>query len=221
MDKKQNFNISLKEIVPEYYSKNPAVSWLFKKRLSVVLKYVKIINPKSLVDMGCGDGSFIRLLNDNKLKFDELFGIDLNKNVLLLNKNIKNCKFEAKNIEDTKFPSSKFDAVVCLDTLEHIRNVHSALKEDCRILKDGGYLITSEPVESFVYKLLRFILKGTFSNEKGPGAGVHYHNARGIEKLTKHNGFKLISLKKIPFYAPFDLFHINLYQKIEKNEKHK
>ena len=108
-----------------------------------------------------------------------------------------------------------FDTIVCLDVLEHIKDVESILVELRRILKDNGYLISSEPVESVLYKLLRFITKGTYSQETGPGAGVHYYNAREIDEKIRKMGFIKIASKKIPFYFPFDLFHINLYQKIE------
>lgn len=214
----QKLNIELKDIIPEYYSHYKIVRWLFKRRLNSALDFITRIKPNRFIDIGCGDGSFVRLINEkmiNEKKMDiELYGIDINPNVIHLSQQIGNCKFSVQDLKKTDFPNSTFDAVVCLDTLEHIQHLEPALVEFKRILKNRGYLITSEPVESVLYKSLRFLIKGTWSQETGPGAGVHYSNARGIDKAVRKMGFARIASRKIPFYFPFDLFHINLYRQI-------
>ena len=208
----QKLDIDLEEIVPEYYSKNWFVRWLFLKRLHIAANYVKQIEPDVLIDTGCGDGHFISLLNENKIKTNEMWGIDLNPSVLQLQGKIRNCNFKVQNILGTDFESTMFDAAVSLDMLEHIHDIEKAIKEIRRILTKEGYLITSEPVESVLYKSLRFVLKGTYSQESGPGAGVHYYNAKGIDRIIRSSGFTRVASKKI-FFRPFDLFHLNLYKK--------
>ena len=59
MDENQKYNIELREIVPEYHSKNKIVRQLFANRLKIALNYVKKVKPNKLIDIGCGDGSFI------------------------------------------------------------------------------------------------------------------------------------------------------------------
>lgn len=203
----------LKEIVSEYYSKNSIIRWLFRQRLVVALKFLEEIKPEILLDAGCGDGSFIKLINKSNLNTKEIWGIDTNPHIRELKKEIPNCSFSVQSLLKTNFRDHKFDAIVCLDVLEHIEDIKKALSELWRILKEKGYLITSEPTESFPYKFLRFLLKGTFSQESGPGAGTHYYNAKEIEKIIKKIGFTKITSKKIPFFYPFDLFHLNLYRK--------
>ena len=138
----------------------------------------------------------------------------MNSNINTLNNKIINCKFSNQNLMEMNFSNQKFDCIVCLDVLEHIKNIKKSIKEFKRILKSNKYLIISEPTESILYKFSRYILKGTYSKEIGPGAEVHYYNAYEIEKIICSSGFNLIYSKKIPFYFPFDLFHINLYKKL-------
>lgn len=213
IDPKQKFDISLPEIVPEYSSRNPAVRWLFNRRLELAARFFAACKPTSAVDIGCGDGGFIRMLKEKKILPKTMWGVDLNPSVTELKKSIPECSFKVADLNALSFPDQSFDCLVSLDTLEHIENLLPSLAEFRRVLTPGGHLIISEPVESFWYKCLRFILKGTFSQEAGPGAGVHYHNAYGINTIITSNGFELITRIKIPLGWPLDLFHISLFRK--------
>lgn len=212
--KKQKFNIELEQIVPEYYSKNMTVRWLFHQRLKIALDYVRKINSKVLVDIGCGDGSFIKLITNKEVNsIDEIWAIDINPSLMQFATRYPDCNFRIQNIIKTDFRDQQFDTIVCLDVLEHIKDIKKAINELRRILVIGGHLITSEPVESFLYKLLRFSIKGTFSQKLGPGASAHYYKASQVDTVIKKMKFEKVISKKIPFYSPFDLFHLNLYQK--------
>jgi 2-polyprenyl-3-methyl-5-hydroxy-6-metoxy-1,4-benzoquinol methylase len=212
-DVNQKLDIPLSAIVPEYQSKNPIVRWLFRKRLHVALDYLFETKAVRIADIGCGDGSFIKLLHAAKFPYQELWGLDLNPSVLSLAGDFPRAVFQVEHLGQTHFADQTLDAIVCLDTLEHIADLSQPLREYQRILKPGGYLITSEPVESVLYKSLRFILKGTYSQESGPGAGVHYHNARQIDTIISQKGFHRKKMKRIPLPWPFDLFLIALYQR--------
>ncbi len=213
LDENQKFNIPLKKIVPEYYSKNPVVKWLFKKRMYIALKFLKIIKTDVLIDIGCGDGSLLQLINKQGIKTRAMWGIDLNQKVIQLESQIKNCNFGVQNILKTDFQNRTFDVAICLDVLEHMKDIEGAIIEIKRILKDNSHLIVSSPVESTLYKLLRFIIKGSYSQATGPGAGKHYYNAKQLDKIILQMGFNRVSLKKIPLWYPFDLFHVSLYKK--------
>ena len=212
VDPTQKLDISLTEIVPEYYSSNPIVAWLFHKRLNLAVSLLRKTGARNIVDVGCGDGSLIALLQDENYQYDHLYGVDLNPGVLTLKEKFSNCHLEVQYIMNLTLPQKYFDTVLCLDTLEHIKNIDYAIEELKKIIVPEGHLITSEPVESILYKTLRFLLKGTYSQESGPGAGKHYYNAREIDAIIRSHGFQMSKMYRIPFIYPFDLFNITLYR---------
>ena len=102
----------------------------------------------------------------------------------------------------------------CLDVLEHVKELDEAIEAIKRVLRNGGRLIVSAPQESILYKFGRFLIKGTFSQEKGPCASPHFWNAQKIiEHISKHFELK----QKKVLYRPFTLFQVLSYEN-KKNE---
>ncbi len=206
--------MELAEIVPEYYSQSGIVQWLFHRRLKSALAFLKRFPAASLLDAGCGDGSFMQLIaSDDTLKALHATGLDINPRITSLKNAMPHYSFVVGSLLKMDLPDESFDTVVSLDVLEHFENADVPVGEIRRVLKKGGHFITSEPVESLLYKSLRFLLKGTFSQESGPGSSPHHYNARGIDQVVRAAGFIRLESKKIPLPTPLDLFHINLYEK--------
>jgi SAM-dependent methyltransferase len=210
----QRLDLPLRRIVPEYRSRNALVRWLFHERLGTAARYVAAVRPDALIDIGCGEGRFLQLLNELDVRVPVMWGIDLNPNVSALA--VPNCTFAQRDVVRTGFADAAFGAVACLDILEHVPALPEALAEIRRIVRPGGHLITSEPVESGLYKALRFLLKGTTSQVAGPGAGGHYGNAQQIHRIVVHSGFTLLRSRRLPCPPPLDLFHVNLYVRVEE-----
>jgi SAM-dependent methyltransferase len=47
---------------------------------------------------------------------------------------------------NSAIPDGHFDCILCMDVLEHVLNPFEAIAELRRILKDGGYLVLSSPL---------------------------------------------------------------------------
>ncbi|GAB0174361.1 MAG: hypothetical protein HHAS10_02400 [Candidatus Altimarinota bacterium] len=197
---------TLESIVPEYESKNPLIQWIFTKRLTWAVKQCKNHN-EAILDAGCGDGRVVRMLSN--AGFTNITGIDFNENVTTLS--VDNARFLCEDLTKTTFEDNVFDTIIILDVLEHFEFLEAPLSELRRILKPGGKLIVSMPTENIIYKIGRFLLKGTFSMVEGPGTGIHYHGASGLSKqIEKH--FTRKSRCFHPFFPPFDLFHLSSFK---------
>lgn len=85
----------------------------------IVPEVIKIINPKSVVDVGCGTGTFLHCFKNNGV--DHILGLDgkwANKDLLF--KHITPSEFKEVNLEEKIQVKEKFDLVVSLEVAEHL-----------------------------------------------------------------------------------------------------
>ena len=84
------------------------------------------------------------------------------------------------------FEDNTFDALLCIDSMNHFPNRGDALKEWCRILKPGGRAIFTDPV----------VLTGPVTNEElaaRSSIGLFVFVPKGLnEELIVKAGFKLV-----------------------------
>lgn len=92
-----------------------------------------------ILDVGVGMG---RLLS--RIDAKEKHGMDISMDYLLQAKEKAIDACFAK-IEDMPYRNDAFDIVVCTDVLEHVINLHSAVKNVMSVLKPGGLLIARTP----------------------------------------------------------------------------
>ena len=128
--------MKLKEIVPEYHSKNIFVRSLFLKRLEIAIRLaepkLKSDSDLKVIDLGCGEGVLLKLIEEN-FKNVKTFGIDIEPNVLALKKFLK-AEIKVADLRDSGFPNGFFDIVFCLDVLEHFQKLEEPIVEIKRIL---------------------------------------------------------------------------------------
>lgn len=96
-----------------------------------------------LLDLGAGNGQFKELVESKGYVY---VGVDL-----VPNEEKEIVKGDATNLE--MFDDKSFSAVLCIDTLEHIKNDKGAVKEMFRVLKDDGMVIIHVPNKAQVHVL--------------------------------------------------------------------
>lgn len=85
----------------------------------IVPEIIKLLNPKSVIDIGCGIGTFIHCFKEEGVK--DVLGIDgpwANKE--LVNKFLSEEEFLIKNLEEKLILNKKFDLVMSLEVAEHL-----------------------------------------------------------------------------------------------------
>lgn len=68
----------------------------------------------------------------------------------------------------TPFPDGSFDAIVCLEVIEHVENPFALLREFGRLLTAGGTIFLSTPNILNLRSRLRFLLEGNYEYFKYP-----------------------------------------------------
>lgn len=91
-----------------------------------IKKAIELLKPSkkdTILDIGCDNGELVEKLTPFVKK---AIGIDLNKELIetLHNKNI--LYMDATKL---RFPNESFDKIVCLHTLEHIKNLKKAFQK--------------------------------------------------------------------------------------------
>mgnify|MGYP001580898548 FL=1 len=123
------------QVPPNWYYESlkidPLQRYWHGRRFKEVSKVIEPVKGK-ILDIGCADGMFSKIILD-KSKAKELIGIDaLEKSVDWANKHWKNTKmsFRVGDAHHLKFKSDTFDAVSSLEVLEHVPNPAKLLNED-------------------------------------------------------------------------------------------
>ena len=124
---------------------------------------MKIKKTDSVLDLGCGDGLNIMLLNQMGVK--KPVGMDISKKLLKMaqERNPKT-KFFVGSAQKTPFKPNSFDIVLIDSVLHHLMEYKDAVKEFKRILKPGGRLCFMEPHQSLIRRAIDFICILPLSN---------------------------------------------------------
>ena len=160
-----------------------------------LLKISRPIKNKSIVDLGCGNGSLIVKLLRHKPKI--IYGIDSNDDFLNFAKHHitdKHVIFIKSDIrKQLPLNTNSFDMVYCTFVFNETNNLNSILKEISRILKKNGrfYLMTTHPFFSMNYYLYeKFTGK---KNDKILNVKDYFKNFKGEYNLS-------MAKRLTPFY---------------------
>ncbi|MEJ2441612.1 MAG: methyltransferase domain-containing protein, partial [Patescibacteria group bacterium] len=178
---------------------DPLQRYWLKRRFEEIGKLIEPVKGKVL-DVGSADGMFSKVILD-KTKAKELVGIEvLKSSVNWANKHWKRnkkMKFMVGDAHNLDFKSNTFDAVFCLEVLEHVYQPREVLKEFKRVLKKGGYGIFLVPSDSLLFRSIWFLWLN-FYPRGGVWKETHIQTYRDnfLPKICKEAGFKVEKEKK-------------------------
>jgi len=162
---------------------------LMAKKLNLLLT---LLPPNSrFIDIGCGTGELLSRASD---KFDELVGIENNRNAINFAKkkteNIR--KIQLINSKDGKipYPNEYFDNATCLDVLEHMRDSRDCLRETWRVLKPQSQLIVTVPNWYDIINI-RLFKRNSFH--------IQAHSPYGWINILESVGFKKVTWRTVDF----------------------
>lgn len=101
------------------------------------------LSPASVLEVGCGDGDFLLRLQTLLPKAD-LVGMDIHADKKWRGRPGKNFLLGSA-VDALPFSSDAFDAVVCLETLEHTKRPDGVLAELARVCRPGGRVVVTVP----------------------------------------------------------------------------
>jgi len=167
-------------------------NWYNQWTLSKIKEY---LNGK-ILEVGCGIGNFTKSL----LEYGEVYGIDIRRDYIEKTEKIlsgSNARIGLGDIEKGKyfFKNEKFDSVVCINVLEHIKDDMRAIRNINILLMKKGILILLVPAHPFLY--------GEIDR-----AIYHYRRYTKKEVISKleSEGFNVLDFKTINFAGALGWF---------------
>lgn len=152
-----------------------------KSRDIVIEEFKKLKLPKSakILDIGCGSGSFIKVLKD--MGYKNISGTDMDPDELFL-KDVPFRKADFNNVFPYK--DKEFDMIFSLEVIEHLENPWKFVEEIQRILKPNGYCILTTPNPDTLASRIVFLLSARFIHFGG--GGLSYENNEKFPRKDKH-----------------------------------
>ena len=105
------------------------------------------IPPKTIIDFGCGDGSFAVELASSGFEVVAVDFPDVLASFKLQNANVRYIGMNLDEAWVDRLIPEQFDVAVCLEILEHLLRDYDFLYNIRRILKPLGYIILSVPLK--------------------------------------------------------------------------
>jgi SAM-dependent methyltransferase len=167
--------------------------------------------PKSkvitIVDIGCGNGDMLRVLDEFGKKKGytfNLIGIDANdftiKHAANLSKKYSNISYRCENVFDEHFNQLKYDIVLCTLTLHHFKDIEIDTLLDVFYTNASiGIVINDLQRSSISYRLFQALCfvfcLNSMSREDGLTSILRGFKRGDLKLFSKSLGFKNYSIK--------------------------
>ena len=145
--------------------------------------------------MGCGDGHFALHIRD---KFRKTYGAEISKEAAYVARSQGMFLSLIDLSMSLPYKDNTFDAVSCLDVVEHLLNPCHLLSEMYRVLQSDGQLVLTTPNIRNFRNLYQLIFRETFPHTSSDtfvwgGGHLHYFTRKDIGTLLENAGFKRIT----------------------------
>jgi len=184
--------------------KHPVNNFFLNYFSKTVVKEAKKLRPRTVLDVGCGEGFILANLKQNKVG-KEHEGIEyVDKAIKLAKQLYPTLKILKGNIYKLPYQDNSFDLVLCTEVLEHLDYPERALKELLRVTKK--HLLLTVPNEP--YFTIQRVLRGKNILELGDHPEhIQHWSSRSFKKFVQ----KQAIVKKIKRPLPWTLIIARKY----------
>lgn len=168
----------------KYQSHNPVVQFLLRRFFRQLVRQVTELQPKTVIDLGCGEGVVANVL----LKYlGRIQYLGYDKDAVAIReagRRNPDAVFRRTDIFDLQPAPDSADVILCLEVIEHIEDTDKLLKHIARLR--ANHLIVSVPWEPFFR--LGNLCRGQYLRRLGNHPEhIHCFGTRSLRTaLTRH-----------------------------------
>jgi ubiquinone/menaquinone biosynthesis C-methylase UbiE len=130
------------EVASEYdaYYQTETGKMVDKIEKEIVSVYLKNLQKKNWLELGCGTGYWTKFFNDSGF---QITAVDNSEAMLKIarSKNMENVQFINADATRLPFPVGHFSGIISITMLEFVDDLQKVLNEIDRVLKPGGTLV--------------------------------------------------------------------------------
>jgi SAM-dependent methyltransferase len=165
--------------------------WWWEGRRKLVAdflnNFIRNNSSPAILDVGCGTGETMSFIKRNWPK-SRVWGVDKSRTAIKYATYRGHKTVKLADARKLPFDPKKFDAVLALDVLEHIKNSKKVMLEMKRVLKPGGKILITSPALKFIWS----------QHDLGQGHVTRF-NKDEIKKLAYETGLKVEQVRYFNF----------------------
>jgi SAM-dependent methyltransferase len=121
-------------------------SWITAEEMLTLIQPLNLNHNSVVLEVACGSGGPAMFVAEST--GCKIHGVDSNENAIETARN-QNSQIQFKVADANQplpFDSETFDAIYCMDAVNHFTNRLQVLREWCRLLKKGGRFLYTDPI---------------------------------------------------------------------------
>lgn len=159
-------------------------------KIKLAKKLLSKVKFENCLDVGCASGY---MLSEVAKAFPgrEYIDVDIyDKAIEHARKTYPDIKFKVSSAEKLPFKDGSFDLILFYETIEHVENPITCLKELRRVLKKNGTLILTMDSGNWLFRIVWFVWENTKGNI-WKGAHLHPFHHKELERIIKKSKFRI------------------------------
>ena len=174
------------EIIPgnvyaKYTTRNPAYAWVVSRYFARLDEIINHLEPSEVLEIGCGEG-FMSEYAHVRMPRARLTGLDISHDVVsAAHRSYPEVGFVCANAYHLPVSSGKFDLVLALEALGHMKFAEDALDQ----IRQLPSLFPDERAPEPAWRIMN-LARGAYLKEWGNTPGhVRHWSRRGIVRLFR------------------------------------
>lgn len=137
----------------------------------------------TLLEVGCAAGFFLKVAETESW---QVAGVEIMEPAVTYARETLALDVRAGTLEEADFPDASFDAVVMIETVEHLLDPATTLRTAYRLVRPGGVLLITVPNQN---SIMRTLLGPSWS-VLSPAEHLYYFTERTMKQMLLKVGFR-------------------------------